>query len=117
MTQVTIYHNPKCSKSRATLAILNDHNIEPNIRLYLEQPPTAAELDELLQALAMNPEDIFRSGESIVQSLKIDIGELDGTKLIELILQHPILMQRPIVRRGNRAIIGRPPENVVALID
>ena len=63
MTQVTIYHNPKCSKSRATLAILNDHNIEPNIRLYLEQPPTAAELDELLQALAMNPEDIFRSGE------------------------------------------------------
>jgi arsenate reductase len=117
MTQVTIYHNPKCSKSRATLAILNDHNIEPNIRLYLEQPPTAAELDELLQALAMNPEDIFRSGESIVHSLKIDIGELDGTKLIELLLQYPILMQRPIVRRGNRAIIGRPPENVVALID
>ena len=52
MTQVTIYHNPKCSKSRATLAILNDHNIDPNIRLYLEQPPTAAELGELLQALA-----------------------------------------------------------------
>lgn len=117
MTQVTIYHNPKCSKSRATLAILNDYNIDPNIRLYLEQPPTASELGELLQALAMNPEDIFRSGESIVQSLKIDIGELDGTKLIELILQYPILMQRPIVRRGNRAIIGRPPENVVALID
>ena len=117
MTQVTIYHNPKCSKSRATLAILNDHNIDPNIRLYLEQPPTASELGELLQALAMNPEDILRSGESIVQSLKIDIGELDGTKLIELILQYPILMQRPIVRRGNRAIIGRPPENVVALID
>jgi arsenate reductase (glutaredoxin) len=117
MTQVTIYHNPNCSKSRATLSILEAHNIKADIRPYLEQPPTAVELDELLQALQMQPGDILRSGEAILQTMEITIGDLDRTGIIKLMIDHPILMQRPIVRRGDRAIIGRPPENVLALID
>jgi len=117
MTQVTIYHNPNCSKSRATLSILEAHNIEADIRLYLEQAPTAVELAELLQALQMEPEDILRSSESILQTMEITIEGLDHSGIIKLMIEHPILMQRPIVRRGDRAIIGRPPENVLALID
>ena len=117
MTQVTMSHNPNCSKSRATLSILEAHNIETDIRLYLEQPPTSAELDELLQTLQMEPKDILRGNETVLQSLEIVIDDLDRSEIITLMTEHPILMQRPIVRTGDRAVIGRPPENVLALID
>jgi len=115
MSSFTIYHNPKCTKSRATLALLQEHGIEPKVMEYLKTPPTAAELKAVIGKLGISPEQLVRKGEEIY---KTDYAgkKLNDAQWIEAMVSHPILIERPIVVTGNRAVIGRPPENVTQLL-
>ncbi len=115
-TAVTIYHNPRCGKSRQTLARIKDAGIEPKIVLYLEDPPSKAKLKELLNLLKLAPIDLIRKKEEVAK--KLGIGKKDHTDaaLIDLMVRHPILIERPIVVKGTRAVLGRPPENVDAFL-
>ncbi len=110
---VTIYHNPKCSKSRQTLALLHDNGIQPNIVEYLQTPPSAAELKALLKKMGLGPRDVLRRKEAGEEG--IDPG-LDGDALIAAIVAHPRALERPIVVKGAKAALGRPPENVLAIL-
>ncbi len=112
---VTIYHNPRCSKSRATLAILRQRGIEPNIVDYLKTPPTIRELQEMLRKLGMKPEQLARKAEELYKA-RFAGKVLDDEQWLEALSANPILMERPIVIRGERAIIGRPPEKVEDLL-
>jgi arsenate reductase len=115
MTDVTIYHNPKCTKSRGTLALLQERGIEPRIVEYLKSTPTAAELRAIVDKLGIKPEQLVRRGEDIYKS-KYAGKTLTDAQWIEAMVRDPILIERPIVVRGNRAVIGRPPENVQQLL-
>ena len=115
MPAVTIYHNPKCSKSRATLALLAERGIEPQIVEYLETPPTAAELSALVAKLEIEPEQLVRKGEEIYKQ-EYAGKTLSASQWIAAMVRHPILIERPIVVVGNRAVLGRPPENVNRLL-
>jgi arsenate reductase len=115
--QVTIYHNPRCSKSRATLALLEERGIEPLIVRYLDTPPTATELKKVLKALGIGPRALLRTGEAEYRELDLAREELDDAALIEAMLAHPRLIQRPIVVAGGKARIGRPPEAVLEILD
>ena len=112
---VTIYHNPRCSKSRATLQLLRDRGIEPRIIEYLKNPPNASEIEEVLQALAMEPRELMRKNETIYKDLALDNTALTRKQLIAAMTQHPVLIERPIVRRARKAAIGRPPERVLEI--
>lgn len=115
MSDVEIWHNPRCSKSRQTLAILEDQGITPTIRLYLKDPPTAEELRDVLKALGLKADDIVRTGER--EWLEAGVDKIkDEDKLIAAMVQFPKLIERPIVRAGDKAVLGRPPENVLDLI-
>lgn len=114
--QITLYHNPRCSKSRQTLALLEARDIEPTIRLYLEQPPSAAELREVLRLLDMPARALLRRGESEYKELGLDDPTLDEDALIAHMVRHPILIERPIAITDTGARIGRPPENVLDLL-
>ncbi|MEM0954308.1 MAG: arsenate reductase (glutaredoxin) [Pseudomonadota bacterium] len=116
MSDVTIFHNPRCSKSRQTLALLEEHGISPRIVRYLEEPPTVTELNSLLRALALRPRDLLRKGEALYKQLGLTDGDLSDDDLLEAMAAHPILIERPIVRRGELAVLGRPPENVLELL-
>jgi len=111
----TIYHNPRCGKSRATLALLLEHGIEPIVVEYLKTPPTATELRALLKKLELQPEDLLRKGEEIYKSALADKKQTD-TQLIAAMVDNPILIERPIVVIGERAALGRPPENILRLL-
>jgi arsenate reductase len=112
---VTIYHNPKCSKSRATLALLAERGVEPKIVEYLKTPPTAAELSALVAKLKIEPEQLVRKGEEVYK--KEYAGKtLSPSQWIAAMVRHPILIERPIVVVGSRAVLGRPPENVNRLL-
>jgi arsenate reductase len=115
--RVTIYHNPRCSKSRATLALLEERGIEPLIVRYLDTPPTATELKKVLKALGIGPRALLRTGEAEYRELDLAREELDDAALIEAMLAHPRLIQRPIVVAGGKARIGRPPEAVLEILD
>jgi arsenate reductase len=110
-----IYHNPRCSKSRATLALLEARGIDVDVVEYLREPPTFAELRELLGKLGLPAREILRAGEAEFKTsgLALDAGD---EALLELIAAQPKLLQRPIVVVGDSARIGRPPENVLALL-
>lgn len=112
---VLIYHNPRCSKSRQTLELIKDAGVEPEIRLYLEAPPGKDELQELLGKLKVSASDILRKKESEYElaGLSADSSEAD---IIAAIALYPKLLERPIVVKGNKAVIGRPPENVMTLL-
>ena len=115
---ITIYHNPACSKSRKTLEIIKEHGIEPKIVEYLKQPPDAATTEHLAALLGVNVADLLRRTESDFTDAD-DLPSLDDdAALAEWIRQHPRVLQRPIVfdPEGDRAVIGRPPENVLQLI-
>ena len=112
---VTIYHNPRCSKSRATLALIEARGIKPKIVDYLETP-YAAELKAILRKLGLKPRDILRTGETIYAELGLKTRDLDDDALIALMVKNPILIERPIVVAGNKAAVGRPPENVLAIL-
>jgi len=115
MTTYTIYHNPKCSKSRATLALLQQHGIEPKVVEYLKTPPSAAELKAILGKLGIAPEQLVRKGEDVYKS-KYAGRQLSDAQWIEALVADPILIERPIVVSGARAVLGRPPENVEQLL-
>ena len=113
---VTIYHNPRCSKSRATLALLEARGIKPKIVDYLKTPPSAAELKATLNKLGLTPRDILRTGETVYAELGLKTRNLDDDALIAVMVKNPILIERPIVVAGNGAAVGRPPENVLAIL-
>lgn len=117
MTDITLYHNPRCSKSRAALALLEENDVQPNLMLYLENPPTTQELQELLDKLNLKLEGIIRRGEAEYEELGLGDDSLSDSIKLDLVCKHPILIQRPIAVRGDRAIIGRPPENVLQLLE
>jgi len=116
MSEITIYHNPKCSKSRAALAILQERGIEPNVIEYLETPPSAEELRAIIAKLGIAPADLVRKGEQVYKELYAG-KTLSETQWIEAMVAHPILLERPIVVRGERAVVGRPPESMKQLLD
>ena len=114
--QVTIYHNPRCSKSRATLALLEERGIDPRLVRYLETPPDAEELRAMLAALGMTPRALLRKGEAEYRELDLARDTLGDDALIEAMATHPRLIERPIVVADGRARIGRPPEAVLELL-
>ncbi|PCJ27791.1 MAG: arsenate reductase (glutaredoxin) [SAR86 cluster bacterium] len=116
MDTIIIYHNPHCSKSRASLALLEENEVKPKIIYYLETPPEVAELKSLLQKLDMNIRDILRKSENEYEELGLDNDSLSDDILFDFVSKHPKLLQRPIVVRGDKAVIGRPPENVLSLL-
>jgi len=116
MSEVTIYHNPRCSKSRQTLALLQDKGIEPEVVLYLEDPPDARTLKRLLKLLNLQPRALMRSKEAAYRALGLGDTEHSDEALIDAMVANPILIERPIVVRGSNAVLGRPPENVLELI-
>jgi arsenate reductase (glutaredoxin) len=113
---VMIYHNPRCSKSRATLALLEARGLKPKIVDYLKTPPSAAELKAILNKLGLTPRDILRAGETVYAELGLKTRDLDDDALIAVMVKNPILIERPIVVAGTRAAVGRPPENVLAIL-
>ena len=115
MSDITIYHNPRCSKSRATLAIIQERGIEPRIVEYLKTALTAAELRLILRKLGLSAETLVRKGEDIFKS-RYAGRELSEDGWIEAMIENPVLIERPIVVRGERAVIGRPPETVQQLL-
>ena len=112
----TIYHNPRCSKSRQTLQLLQENNIEPEIVLYLETPPDAAALKDILGKLGIAPRDLLRKGEDAYKELNLKDTNHSDAALIDAMVSHPKLIERPIVIKGDKAVLGRPPENVLELI-
>jgi arsenate reductase len=112
----TIWHNPRCSKSRLTLALLGEHHIDASVRLYLEDAPSSAELAVLVSQLGIRPWDLLRRGENIFKELGLNKDSPDEA-VIEAMAQHPILIERPVVIHHGKAAVGRPPENVLALFD
>ena len=112
-----IYHNPRCSKSRATLSLLEARGIEPEVVRYLETPPDADTLRGITEALGCSMGDLMRRGEALYRELGIAGGNHDEDALIRLVVDNPVLLERPIVVHDGRAVVGRPPENVLALFD
>ncbi|MCP4329864.1 MAG: arsenate reductase (glutaredoxin) [Alphaproteobacteria bacterium] len=113
---VTIYHNPRCSKSRQALQLLEDRSIEPEIIEYLKTPPTVAELRRVLDLLGMAPRELMRTKEAAYKEAGLDDPSLDDAALIAAMVAHPILIERPIAISGDRAALGRPPENVLDIL-
>ena len=117
MADLTIWHNQRCSKSRSARDILEEAGVEFEERKYLEAPPTAKELDEVLTALGKEPWDIARMGEDVAKDLKLKDEPHDRTRWIELMVANPILIERPIIiTTDGRAVVGRPPEAVKELL-
>jgi len=116
MGEVTIYHNPRCSKSRQTLALLNNRGLSPRVIHYLDTPPSPATLLRLLAMLKMQPRQLMRRQEAPYAELNLDDPSLGDDELIAAMASHPILIERPIVEANGRAAIGRPPESVLAIL-
>ncbi len=112
----TIYHNPRCSKSRQTLNLLEENGIDPDIILYLENPPDVATLQSVLRKLGMGARDLLRKGEDEYRSLELDDDSLSELQLLNAMCAHPRLIERPIVIHGKRAVVARPPEKVLEIL-
>ena len=112
---VQIYHNSRCSKSRQTLALLNENGVEADVVEYLKTPPSAAELKAILHKLGLSPMQLMRKGETEFKEHVKD-KELDDAALIDVMVAYPILIERPIVVQGEKAAIGRPPESVLDIL-
>jgi len=113
---VTIWHNPRCSKSRQTLEILEEHGIEPKIRLYLEDPPSEQEIGEVLKMLGCDARAAMRTGETVYKERNFGDPSLGQDALIRAMAANPILIERPIVISGGQARIGRPPDSVLEIL-
>lgn len=114
---VSIYHNPRCSKSRETLALLQEKGIEPEVVLYLETPPDVPTLQPLLQQLGMHSaRELMRRKEDLYKELALANSELSEDQLLQAMVEHPKLIERPIVINGEQARIGRPPEAVLEIL-
>lgn len=117
MNNFTIYHNPRCSKSRQTLELIKANGIDPSIVLYLEEPPTAETLSNIINLLKLKPRDLLRKGEDEYKALNLKDTTIHDIEIIKFMSKHPKLIERPIVISGKNAILGRPPENVLSLIN
>jgi arsenate reductase len=113
---VRIYHNPRCSKSRATLALLEERGVEPEIIRYLDSPPSEEELIAILAMLGRSPRDLMRRGEDKYKALGLDNTALDDKALVAAMVAHPRLIERPIVVTNGKAAVGRPPESVLEIL-
>jgi arsenate reductase len=113
---IRIFHNPRCSKSRATLALLRERGLEPEVRLYLDNPPGAAELRSILAMLGLAPRDLMRKGEPEYREQQLADDGLSDDQLIESMVATPRLIERPIVIANGKAAIGRPPESVLEIL-
>ncbi len=113
---VTIYHNPRCSKSRQTLALIEEKGVNADIVLYLETPPSANELSDLLGKLGISARQLLRKGEDAYKENNLKDPALSDADLIDAMVKFPKLIERPIVISGDKAVLGRPPENVLELI-
>ncbi|KQY51325.1 arsenate reductase (glutaredoxin) [Lysobacter sp. Root494] len=116
MNDTRLYHNPRCSKSRGALELLHERGIEPRVIAYLETPPTAEELRELLRMLGLPARALLRSGEDEYEALGLADPALSEDALIATMVAHPRLIERPIFVHHGRAVIGRPPEQVLGLL-
>lgn len=110
-----IYHNPRCRKSRETLALIRNAGTEPEVVLYLENPPSVEELSDLLKLLGIQAQQLLRKGEKIFKE-NFKGQEYSDTEWVEIMVKHPKLIERPIVVKDGKAVLGRPPENVEALL-
>lgn len=113
---ITIYHNPRCSKSRQTLQLLHDRGVEPEIVEYLKTPPDEKTLDEFLTKMGMEPRDLMRKKEAPYNELNLSDESLSRAALIKAMVENPILIERPIVVKGGRVALGRPPEAVLDIL-
>ena len=113
---ITIYHNPKCSKSRQTLELLKENGVTPTVIEYLKTPPTSDTLKAILGQLGMAPRDLMRKKEDVYAELKLDNPSLSDDDLIGFMIAHPILIERPIVLANGKAALGRPPEQVLDIL-
>jgi len=113
--QITLYHNPRCSKSREALALLREHDVEPRIVEYLETPPSAEELARIVAQLGIEPAALVRTGEELFKQ-RYRNQTLNAAQWLHVLAEHPVLIERPIAVRGNRAVIGRPPQRVLELL-
>lgn len=113
---VTLYHNPRCSKSRQTLALLEKHGIRPKVIEYLVTPPTEGELKRLIELLGITPRELVRKKEDEYKTAKLDRPNISDAEIIRALTKYPRLMERPIVVKGNKAALGRPPESVLRIL-
>ena len=113
--EIIIWHNPRCSKSRAALKLLEERGITPKVRRYLDEPPSEAEIHDVLVRLGKQPIEIMRTKEKLFRELGLS-KESDDETLIRAMATHPRLIERPIVIRGDRAVLGRPPEKVLEIL-
>ncbi|MEH6577844.1 MAG: arsenate reductase (glutaredoxin) [Amphritea sp.] len=113
---VEIYHNPRCSKSRTTLALLEENGVTPDVRLYLETPPSADELKAVLAQLAIPARQLLRKGEAEYKENNLADESLSEEQIIALMVEFPRLIERPIVISNEQARIGRPPESVLEIL-
>ncbi len=116
MDKITIWHNARCSKSRKTLSLIEDHGFKPEVVRYLESPPSLPDLERVIQLLGCGPRDILRTKEAAYTELNL-ATESDERKLMQAMVDNPVLIERPIVVCGDRAAIGRPPDNVLPLLE
>lgn len=113
---VTIYHNPRCSKSRQTLELLQSRGIEPEIIEYLKNPPGKSKLKDILKMLKLEPRELMRKNEDEYKKAKLDNPKMTKDQLIDAMIKHPVLIERPIVLANGKAAIGRPPEKVLEIL-
>jgi arsenate reductase len=116
MTDLTLYHNPRCSKSRGALELLEARGLTPTVVRYLETPPDAAQLHDLLGKLGIGARDLLRTGEDEYKTLNLADASLSDEDLIAAMAAHPKLIERPILVAGNKAMIGRPPEKILEIL-
>lgn len=116
MTELTLYHNPRCSKSRGALELLEQRGLAPNIVRYLETPPSVAELEQIVARLGIEPRQLLRTGEDEYKTLNLADPALTNADILSAMAAHPKLIERPILIAGDAAVIGRPPEKVLEIL-
>ena len=116
MTNLVIFHNPRCSKSRQTLSIIQERGLDLNVVEYLKNPPSKTEIKIILKKLGIRPIDLMRKGETLFKEKNLNDPSVSDEYLIDCMAENPILIERPIVIRGEKAIIGRPPERVLEIL-
>ncbi|MBC3451175.1 arsenate reductase (glutaredoxin) [Pseudomonas mosselii] len=116
MTDLTLYHNPRCSKSRGALELLEARGLTPTVVRYLETPPDAATLEQLLGKLGIGARQLLRTGEDEYKALDLANPALSDAQLIKAMVEHPKLIERPILVAGDKAVVGRPPEKILEIL-
>jgi arsenate reductase len=114
--EITLYHNPRCSKSRLALELLKENSVDVNVVEYLKTPPTHQQLDSILRGLDISPRELIRKSQAEYKELNLDREDLSRDQLIDAMIKNPILIERPILVAGDEIAIGRPPENILSIL-